>query len=160
MSDRDEVVGQNVARMRGERTQQEVADAMRAAGYKWSQATVWAVEKGERPLRLTEAEDMVRNLGGQLSDLILPPTEASIIEMLNRFMAEIQKIRKGFAFNMEMLQETQTALAASVEFAEEALETDEIDSHSKVKITRLVGVAKEVLSWTPESVVRGLRDDG
>lgn len=32
---------------------------MRTRGWKWSQATVWAVEKGERPLRLAEAEDLV-----------------------------------------------------------------------------------------------------
>lgn len=36
-------------------SQTELADKMRAAGFKWSQATVWSVESGERPLRLSEA---------------------------------------------------------------------------------------------------------
>lgn len=36
-------------------SQQELADKMRAAGFKWSQATVWSVESGERPLRISEA---------------------------------------------------------------------------------------------------------
>lgn len=52
----DEQIGKNVARFRGDLSQVDLAKAMRAQGFKWSQATVWAVEKGERPMRLTEAE--------------------------------------------------------------------------------------------------------
>lgn len=36
-------------------SQVELADAMRGHGFKWSQATVWSTETGERPLRLSEA---------------------------------------------------------------------------------------------------------
>lgn len=36
-------------------SQKELANRMRKHGFKWSQATVWAIEKGERPLRLTES---------------------------------------------------------------------------------------------------------
>ncbi|WP_221586056.1 helix-turn-helix transcriptional regulator [Microbacterium sp. G2-8] len=59
----DKQIGQNLARMRGEMSQKDLADAMREIGFKWSQATVWSVEKGERPLRLTEAEAIARALG-------------------------------------------------------------------------------------------------
>lgn len=31
---------------------------MRDMGWKWSQATVWSVESGKRPLRLAEAQDV------------------------------------------------------------------------------------------------------
>lgn len=48
-------------------SQQALADRMRERGWKWSQATVWAVEKGERPLRLAEAMDLAQILG--MSDL-------------------------------------------------------------------------------------------
>ena len=36
-------------------SQAGLATAMRERGFKWSQATVWSVETGERQLRLTEA---------------------------------------------------------------------------------------------------------
>lgn len=36
-------------------SQQDLANRMRDSGFKWSQATVWNVENGDRPLRLTEA---------------------------------------------------------------------------------------------------------
>lgn len=51
----DEQIGQNLARLRGEMSQAALGDLMRSRGFKWSQATVWAVEKGDRPLRLSEA---------------------------------------------------------------------------------------------------------
>lgn len=58
----DEQIGKNLQRLRGELSQKDLAVAMRKAGYKWSQATVWSVEQGERPLRLTEAEELARIL--------------------------------------------------------------------------------------------------
>lgn len=63
MNDRDVQVGRNIAAYRAGRSQQWLADAMRSFGWKWSQATVWAVEKGERPLRLSEALDVAMLLG-------------------------------------------------------------------------------------------------
>jgi len=63
MGTKDEEIGRNVAQRRGNRSQQEIADAMRLRGWKWSQATVWSVEKGERPLRLAEASDLAELLG-------------------------------------------------------------------------------------------------
>lgn len=53
---RDEQIGKNVQRLRGDMTQQALADLMRERGFRWSQATVWSVEKGERPLRVSEGE--------------------------------------------------------------------------------------------------------
>ena len=54
----DEQIGKNLARLRGDMTQKELAAAMKARGCRWSQTTVWSVENGERPLRLAEAEDL------------------------------------------------------------------------------------------------------
>lgn len=39
-------------------SQKALADAMRGRGHKWSQSTVWAAEKGDRPLKLSEARDL------------------------------------------------------------------------------------------------------
>lgn len=56
----DAEVGANMLRLRERAglTQKELGDQMRTLGHKWSQATVWSVEKGERPLRLTEAASL------------------------------------------------------------------------------------------------------
>lgn len=43
-------------------SQADVARAMKERGFKWSQATVWAVEKGDRPLRLSEAQHLAEIL--------------------------------------------------------------------------------------------------
>jgi hypothetical protein len=69
-------MGETVARLRGERTQQAVADAMRRRDFRWSQATVWAVESGERPLRASEAEALARVLDVPLDSIYRLPDEA------------------------------------------------------------------------------------
>lgn len=64
MQTRDELIGANLQRLRMAGTsQQALADAMKERGWKWSQATVWSVEKGERPIRLAEALDLVDIFG-------------------------------------------------------------------------------------------------
>ena len=62
VSETDQRIGQNLARLRGSLSQKDLADLMRERGWKWSQATVWSVERGDRPLRLAEAEDLARIL--------------------------------------------------------------------------------------------------
>jgi len=62
-TEQDRQIGRTMAILRGDKTQQAVADEMRKRGWRWSQATVWSVEKGERPLRLAEAEDLAAVLG-------------------------------------------------------------------------------------------------
>lgn len=52
----DAEIGRNLVRLRGDMSQKDVAEQMRRRGFKWSQATVWSVERGERPLRLAEAD--------------------------------------------------------------------------------------------------------
>lgn len=99
MSDRDEAIGQNLARFRGERTQQDVADAMRSLGYKWSQATVWSVEKGERPMRLTEAIDIAHILGVDVLDMISTPSEAVFRVALSK-IADARERLEIAAMNM------------------------------------------------------------
>lgn len=63
MSAEDELIGRNVARFRGERSQADIAKAMRAQGWKWAQNTVSGVETGERPLRFAEALSLAHVLG-------------------------------------------------------------------------------------------------
>ena len=53
--DQDEAIGRNLARARAAMTQADLAAAMKGLGWKWSQSTVWSIERGDRPLRLAEA---------------------------------------------------------------------------------------------------------
>lgn len=69
-TDEDKSIGENVARLRGDRSQQLVADEMRSRGYDWSQATVWSVEKGRRPLRFAEAAQLADILDVTVTDLL------------------------------------------------------------------------------------------
>ena len=62
-TEQDRHIGQTMAILRGDKTQQAVADEMRQRGWRWSQSTVWSVEKGDRALRLAEAEDLSAVLG-------------------------------------------------------------------------------------------------
>lgn len=56
----EEQIGADVAtaRERAGLSQKELAAAMTDRGFKWAQATVSQIEKGERPLRLTESDHL------------------------------------------------------------------------------------------------------
>lgn len=94
VTERDRTIGQNLAAYRGGRSQQWVADEMRERGHKWSQSTVWSIEKGERPVRLTEAEDLAKVL--QLRDpldLLVSKPAVSVRDARRAFgMAVVQAI--------------------------------------------------------------------
>ena len=99
MHEQDRLIGQSVAVLRGEKTQKAVADAMRERGWKWSQATVWSVEKGDRPLRLAEAEDLAAVLGTHLHALTFGPKEVQIqawMSEAHRIWTEITRLADEF----------------------------------------------------------------
>lgn len=60
-------------------SQKDLAERMRERGWKWSQATVWSIEKGERPLRLAEAEDVSAVLGGIGTHRLTAPEPEAVI---------------------------------------------------------------------------------
>lgn len=80
----DRTIGENVVTLRGEMSQKALADAMRERGHKWSQSTVWSVEKGDRPLKLAEAEDLARVLQSGVDRLTRPPKEVTLGRILQR----------------------------------------------------------------------------
>ncbi|MBW9121218.1 hypothetical protein JNB63_14055 [Microbacterium trichothecenolyticum] len=100
----DEQIGANLIRIRNGLSQKDLADAMRARGFKWSQATVWAVEKGERPLRLTEAEGLGVVLRINPDLLLATPEEldlhADVVEFAN-LLDEIAELA-GVAFDAQL----------------------------------------------------------
>lgn len=78
----DEAIGQNIARLRGPLSQVDLAKKMKGKGWKWSQSTVWSVEKGDRPLRLREASDLAEILGTPLESLLVPPQQLNTLREL------------------------------------------------------------------------------
>ncbi|KJL46235.1 hypothetical protein RS84_02862 [Microbacterium hydrocarbonoxydans] len=63
-------------------SQKDLASAMRDRGWKWSQATVWSIEKGERPLRLAEAVDVAWVLDERLDALLRKGVDQGIEQIL------------------------------------------------------------------------------
>lgn len=76
----DEQIGRNLITLRESMSQKELAERMRKLGFKWSQATVWSIEKGERPLRLTESEALGSIFGIHARSLTL--TERSLARVM------------------------------------------------------------------------------
>ena len=62
MSDTDARIGGRLQELRGDMSQAALAAAMAERGHKWSQATVWSVETGKRPMRMSEAIDLAEIL--------------------------------------------------------------------------------------------------
>lgn len=86
---------------------------MRSLGYKWSQATVWSVEKGERPMRLTESIDIAQILGVDVLDMISTPSEALFRVALSK-IADARERLENAAMEYEQYQ---FVLAAAAENA-------------------------------------------
>lgn len=118
MSITDDQIGKNLTRLRGEMSQAELAERMRERGYKWSQATVWSVEKGERPLRLTEAEDIAAVLGVFASRL----TDSDEISQLELLQHEVARANRELVAAIEKFHECQVQLMMTAELSAAALE--------------------------------------
>lgn len=87
VANRDELIGQNLSRIRGGVSQAELAREMKDRGFKWSQATVWAVEKGERPLRLAEAVALMEILDlERVEELLALPVTFIFFQALTRYL--------------------------------------------------------------------------
>jgi hypothetical protein len=135
----DERIGRNLVTRRGDRSQKDVADAMRARGWKWSQATVWAIEKGERPLRLAEADDLADVLGDSFHGAysLLRDPDSIAVEV------ELGRVRQAHATLVEAMrhyEQARLALATIGDRAEELslLDHDQIEGWAKRGLSAVV----------------------
>lgn len=93
-------------------SQDELAAKLREYGYKWSKATVWAVENGTRPLKLTEARDLLEVLGysqeNGVSELLRSRTSYDVehlADLAAHEMTVLNKVGHNFWWiNKEMKQ--------------------------------------------------------
>lgn len=89
-----EQLGRNARNRRLElgRSQEDVAEAMQARGYRWHQATVYKVESATRALVVTEAAGLAAELGISLDELLLEGGgEAQYIAEMRVCAAHIQQ---------------------------------------------------------------------
>ncbi|AZL13747.1 hypothetical protein CXR25_13680 [Brevibacterium aurantiacum] len=87
----DQAIGERVKSARGSTAQTVVAKEMKELGHKWSQATVWAVEKGERSLKLPEGRDLAMILGVSVLDLLEDQAGSDLYVWIRRELAEANR---------------------------------------------------------------------
>lgn len=139
MSLSDAEIGKNIARIRGARSQADVAAAMRTRGFKWSQTTMWKVESGERPLRFAEASELAEVLGIGLSEFTFTTHAALIVRYATQQQENERKLRTAVAAFLTGQRE----LAACADFV--ADETGFVDDELAQRVT-------DLLTTTPETV--------
>jgi hypothetical protein len=142
MDNLDTQIGQNVVRLRGATSQKEIANQMRDRGWKWSQATVWSVEKGERSLRLAEAGDLATILRCWVSDLMVAEDQARLRRAEQR--ADTFKTRFLMDYTEYMAALSELARAADAR----SVLTEEERRHYR-----------ELITLTPELMIRATGAD-
>lgn len=143
MSERDELIGKSVAKLRGELSQKEVADRMKGRGWKWSQATVWSVEKGDRPLRLAEAHD----LAAVLNVSVLHFTRTPPVVAVDIRSQELATAHDVLIQAVKSYRSAQFRLATAADDAQRSGER--LPADGELVLNRL--------EWTIEDVVRSVR---
>lgn len=133
----DRQIGRNVAAFRDERSQKEVAEAMRQLGWKWSQATLWAIEKGERPLRLAEAKDLAQVLGAQSQNFLESDENALVDRAMARLNLTGDDLDRAIDTYTDALFELAIAVDDSAEPSAAAL--DYLVSQTPVALAKRAG---------------------
>ena len=91
-------IGSRLKKVResAEVSQDALADAMGLRGFKWSNRTVWQVETGDRPMRLTEAIETCEVFGVSMDVLLGQawPKPSSHAYLLDEAMASIEEYHR------------------------------------------------------------------
>lgn len=145
-SDRDEAIGQAVAGFREPKSQEWVADLMRHKGHKWSQATVWGVEKGRRPLKLTEAIDLAQILGCEVEDFRRSPLSVLNRAWLNRVGSDLIRRQMDLEDAAVLYERAADAVHAAVEAVRQGEPSDEDLELARVTEEEAAVTAAEAVS--------------
>lgn len=119
MTDSDARIGANLQSLRGGTSQASIASSMKELGWKWTQPTVAAVEKGERSLKLAEAVDLCAILGVQLGDLLPPDRHVTRTEIVRTWTGVRRQIEEAHG-SLRSLASQMNRLATLVEANPEA----------------------------------------
>lgn len=111
--DSDDVqIGERLQALRGPVISQAgLANAMKERGHdKWSQATVWSVEQGKRPLRLTEAAALAEILQAEVGDLLQSSEASKTMDRIRDALVEVDRIGREIGSLVLDFEEARTAL--------------------------------------------------
>ncbi|MCH8611786.1 helix-turn-helix transcriptional regulator [Arsenicicoccus dermatophilus] len=154
---RDQRIGANVQRLREGMTQAALADSMRERGHKWSQATVWSVEKGDRPVRLTEAQDLAAILNVLVDD-IGSTGDLRGDEELVECMDSLRRVAKRAALSLEDVDLWRRRMAKALEDTEQAMNEGAIPAEQlqwvRLSCSRARGMLKRDLVSEEHSRLR------
>ncbi len=120
----DLTIGANVRRFRQAvaMSQAQLAEALSGYGISFSQQTVLKIEKGERPLKLSEAAAISNCLGIAVQDLFETDEEASAESVSLRrargFCDEIRMVARAALAGLDKLQHMQVILKREIEDGE------------------------------------------
>lgn len=97
MTEMNRDIGANLVKMRGKTTQEQLAHMMQQRGYSWTKMTVYNIERGERPIRLNEAVDVLKCLnidaGDGLKALIRNDVDAKITDLVHNLRTAVEDAR-------------------------------------------------------------------
>lgn len=88
----DRRIGETVRALRGPRSQRAIAEAMKDRGFAWVQSTLSEVERGVRPLRVSEAHALADVLGDRVERLLLPRDELVVGSGIFRQLEAAQRV--------------------------------------------------------------------
>lgn len=98
----DQQIGRNLARCRGAMSQRDLAEAMKTRGRKWTHVTVGSIERGERPLRMSEALDVGSILGITLEELTGDETAVEDLHRSNAYQLRVDRVRAEIRNALEL----------------------------------------------------------
>lgn len=109
MAEMNRDIGANLVKMRGKTTQDQLAHMMQQRGYSWTKMTVYNIERGERPIRLNEAVDVLKCLnidaGDGLKALIRNEVDANITDVIHDLQTAVTDA-KGMCISIRQLRKS------------------------------------------------------
>lgn len=161
MDSEDVQIGERLQALRGPVISQAgLAHAMKERGHdKWSQATVWAVESGKRPLRLTEAVSIADFLHVNVGDLVQQTEAGLAMNAIRDATTEVSKIADDIRAKTLDFEDARTSLRDLVS----SLDVQSVRRWSDSEQARLRSLLTEAqvqLKWSTEQIVSvDSRDD-
>jgi transcriptional regulator with XRE-family HTH domain len=147
----EQLVGRQVRLLRQGRgwSQQEVAEKMRAFGYKWSQATVTRLESATRPIRVNELADLAMLFSVPATQFLDSKIQELAWDDLDALEHEVEKLTAERREVREHLNH-QEALAEAAAQRRAAI---------AAQLARIDGRLEVLMQWVPE-IAQGVRRAG
>jgi transcriptional regulator with XRE-family HTH domain len=150
----EQLVGRQVRLLRQGRgwSQQEVAEKMRAFGYKWSQATVTRLESATRPIRVNELADLAMLFSVPATQFLDSKIQELALDDLDALEHEVEKLTAERREVREHLNH-QEALAEAAAQRRGAI---------AAQLARIDGRLEVLMQWVPEfvEIAQGVRRAG